>query len=192
MIRFISLLFSLLPAIASATEEVHGEAHAAGHAEGIPSIVWVQAFNFVLYAAIIYFVLRKPIKSFFNGRQENFKQALVKAQAARHEAEQKRQEIHARLTNLESTSEESLAKARAEAEALKAKILQDAAELSQRLKEEARRTAELEIERAKTELREELLASAVAASRKLLSEKMADQDQKRLQAEFVDKIQVVP
>lgn len=161
------------------------------HAEGIPSAVIFQAVNFVLYAALLYFVLRKPVVSYFRNREQDFKAALIKAEAARKEAEQRRQEIQDRLYKLESTTDQSIAQARADAEALKVKILQEAEQLSTNLREEARRTAALEVEKAKHQLREELLNQSVALSKKMLEEKMAEPDQKRLQTEFVDKIQVV-
>jgi F-type H+-transporting ATPase subunit b len=134
---------------------------------------------------------KKPIKEFFGGREQSYKQALAKAQAARVEAEAKRKEMQERLTQLESSSAEAIAKARAEAESLKQKIVADAGQLSELLKEEAKKTAQIEIDRARNELREELLSQSVALSTKLLQDKMVAKDQERLQTEFVDKIQVV-
>lgn len=184
------VLFALLlaPTMALAAGGGHGSEHGSG---GIPSMVTYQAINFVLYVALLFFLLRKPVKSFFKGREDSFKQALIKAEAARAEAEKKRQEIQERLSKLESTADQSIAQARAEADSLKARIIQEAQEISTHLKEEARRTADLEIERAKVELRSELLNQAVALSQKMLVDKIADNDQKRLQTEFVEKIQVV-
>lgn len=190
MNKLIALYVLVAPALAFAQE--HGEAHGGGHeAAGLPTAVYYQAINFVLYAGLLFFFLRKPVKNYFSNRQADFKQALIKAEAARKEAETKKKEIQERLARLQNSSQDSIAQARAEAEALKAKILQDAAELSQKLREDARRTAELEIERAKHELREELLNQSVALAQKMLADKMVEQDQKRLQTEFVDKIQVV-
>lgn len=180
--------------VLSALLFVPAMAHAAGGghgADGVPGIVTYQAINFVLYAALLFFLLRKPIKNFFKGREDSFKQALIKAEAARADAEKKRQEIQERLTKLEATADQSIAQAKAEAEALKNKIIQEAQELSKNLKDEARRTADIEIERAKLELRSDMLHQAVALSQKMLIDKIADNDQKRLQTEFVEKIQVV-
>jgi F-type H+-transporting ATPase subunit b len=159
--------------------------------DGIPASVWYQVINFTLFIGAGIYFLRKPIKNYFSNRESAFKQALVKAQAARQEAEQRKSEIQARLNQLQTTAEESIAKARAEAEALRDQIVRDASEISTKLREDAKATANAEIERARHELREDVLAQAVALSRKVLTEKMAEPDQKRLQTEFVDKIQVV-
>jgi F-type H+-transporting ATPase subunit b len=181
-----ALVIGLLPTLGRAAELSHGETH-----EGLPSVLWVQAFNFTIYLAILVFILRKPVKSYFYDRKEKFRQALIKAQAAHHEAEQRRLEIQARLEKLESTTSESIERAHEEASALRLKISQEAMELTKKLKDEALLTAQIEIERAKAELREEVLSQALKVSRKALVEQINDQDHKRLQSEFASNIHVV-
>jgi F-type H+-transporting ATPase subunit b len=177
------VLSSLVPAVSMAA--------AGDYQGGIPIDVLYQAINFAIFVGLGFFLLRKPVSRYFSSREQAFKQALVKAQAARQEAEQRKTEIQMRLSKLQSTAEESIEKARAEAEALRSQIVLDAADLAKKLREDAEATADAEIERAKRELREDVLAQSLALSRKVLNEKMAEQDQKRLQTEFVDKIQVV-
>jgi len=184
----LSAFLFFLPAFAIAAGGGHGDGHDAG---GVPTAVVFQAINFLIYVGLLYFLLRKPILSFFTGREQAFKQALVKAESAKREAEAKKREIQNRLNRLEATENESVAQAKAEAAALKARILKEASEFSQKLREEARRASEFEVVRAKHELREELLVQSVTAARKMLADQMAEPDQKRLQTEFVDKIQVV-
>jgi F-type H+-transporting ATPase subunit b len=177
-------LLSFLPAASLA-------AGSGGPSDGIPVDVLYQAINFALFVGLGFFFLRKPVSSYFSSREQAFKQALVRAQAAREEAEQRKTEIQMRLSKLQATADDSIEKARAEAAELRSRIVLDAADLAKKLREDAEATANAEIERAKRELREDVLAQAVALSRKVLDEKMAEQDQKRLQTEFVDKIQVV-
>lgn len=176
-----------------AAEGAHQAAEAGAHhaAAGIPTAVYLQVANFAIYAAALIYFLRKPIKSFFKNRETGYKQALVKAESARRDAEKMKREIQQRLRDLDSTADDSLDKARAEAATLKLQIQQDAQTLAERLRTEANRTAQLEVERARNLLREEMLKQSLALSEKLLADKMADNDQKRLQTEFVDKIQEV-
>ncbi len=164
-------------------------AFAAGGGEhGIPSVVGLQVINFAIYVALVYFVLRKPVREFFKSRVENYQQALRKAEHAREEAEAKKREIQERLATLENTSESSLANARKEAAAMLERIQREAEEFAQKLKFEANQTVAIELEKAKMELRRELLDQAVAMAEKMLRDKMVENDQKRLQTEFVDKI----
>jgi F-type H+-transporting ATPase subunit b len=165
--------------------------HGAGHEEGIPNDVWFQCINFLLFAGVVDYLLRQPLKTYFKDRANSFRLAMTKAEASRQDAEKQKREIENRLRTLENSAQDSLVHARAEAEELRKRIVREAQELSAKLKEDAQRTAEIELQRAKTELREEVLAQAVTAAKSVLSEKIAEGDQKRLQTEFVDKIQAV-
>jgi len=173
-------------------EGVQEAGHGAGHhADGVPASVYWQAVNFFIFAFLLWFLLRKKVPAYFKERELNFNMALEKAEKAHQEAEAQKREVERRLQALQASADQSIAQAKAEAEELRIKILREAEELSERLKEDAHRTAEIELQRAKTELREEALSQAVTAAAKILSEKIADTDQKRLQSEFVEKIQVV-
>jgi F-type H+-transporting ATPase subunit b len=196
-VLFLALVFValLLPLAALAEGGDHGTGHGFGHGTGhgvaIPMSVTFQAINFALYAGLLLYFLRKPIREFFKSREQVYKQALIKAENARRDAEKKKKEVQQRLRNLDATADESLDQARAEATALKLQIRQEAETLAERLRNEANRTAQLEVERARATLREEMLKQSVELSRKLLADEIADGDQKRLQTEFVNKIQEV-
>jgi F-type H+-transporting ATPase subunit b len=166
-------------------------AGAGGHDGGIPMVLWLQVINFVLYMGLVVYLAKKPLQEMFQGRYDGFFSALRKAEAAKAEAEAKRKEIQDRLNKLETTRDESIQKARDEAAAIRNQIVEEAKSLSSKLKADAEKTAYIEIERAKTELREDLLAQSVIMAKRILTDKMQEQDQKRLQTEFVDKIGAV-
>lgn len=183
------LIALTLPLLCAGVALAAGDSHGDGH---IPvKAILVQAGNFGAFLLLIYFVSRKKVAAFLVSREERFHQARIKAEAARAEAEKTKREIQTRLAQLEATAATSVSQARAEAEELKKKITQEARSLAKNLREEATRTAQNEIERAKFELRTEMLKQSMDTARKILGEKMAEPDQKRLQNEFVEKIQVV-
>ncbi|CAN5382271.1 ATP synthase subunit B [soil metagenome] len=171
----------ILSSFGNAAEEHHAEA-------GLPMIVIFQFINFFLYVGLIVYFGRKPIADYFKARQEKFYVALKRADAARAEAQAKRADIQARLAKLEATRDQSILDARKEAAELRTQIVEEARGLSERLKVEAERTAVVEIERATSLLRDDLLNQSVAMAQKILADKMQEQDQKRLQDEFVQKI----
>ena len=150
--------------LASSFANSSDESHAA--AAGLPTIVILQFINFFLYVGLVVFFARKPISDYFKNRQSTFFTALKRADAARAEAQAKRAEIQTRLSKLESSRDESLQNARTEAAALRNQIVDEAKALSAKLQEEAQRTAKIEIERAKTILREELVNQSVAMAKK--------------------------
>jgi|GEM_PF-1544294 len=178
-----------LPLITLAQEAAeHAGTHEGSHEGGLPTVVYLQGINFLMYAGLIVYFARKPIREYFSGRREKFNSALNKAAEAKATAEAQKREVQSKIDELTRTSQSELARAKSEAVELQARILKDAEEISAHLKTEANRTATYEIERAKNELRESMLTQAVAFSSQLLKEKMVEGDQKRLQTEFVDKI----
>lgn len=166
-----------------------GDAH--GSHDGVPTVVYWQVFNFVLFAMLLFFLGRKKVAGFFSEKETGFRQALLKAEKAKEAADIQKRETQERLMKLQANADTSVTQARAEAEALRKKIVDEATQMSLNLKEEAHRTAQFELERAKAELRAELVDQAMKTAKAILEEKMAEPDQKRLQSEFVEKIQVV-
>jgi F-type H+-transporting ATPase subunit b len=153
----------------------------------VPREVFYQLLNFTIFVGLLFFFLRKKVVALFHEREANFKQALIKAEHARQAAENQKNIIKEKLQKLESGAHTDLEKAKRDAEELKNKILAEAQEVIANLKKETERTAESEIQRAKLELREELLSGALAQAKQILKDKVNEPDQK----EFVEKIQVV-
>ncbi len=164
--------------------------HDAGHEGGLPTVVILQFVNFFLYVGLVVYFARKPIVEYFKNRRAKFDVALKRADAARAEATAKRAETQTRLAKLESSRDESIQQARKDAVALRAQIVEEARSLSAKLQQDAQKTAELEVDRAKAMLREDLVNQSVAMAQRILSDrtKVQDQDQKRLQDEFVEKV----
>ncbi len=182
--------FSLLSLLIAST--AFAESGGAHDPHAIPWMVIVaQAFNLaVLFGALIYF-LRAGAKKYFSSRQEIYLELVNRADAARREAEKARSDIAAKLNELESGSKKTLEHAQAEAAQMRTRIVSEAQSLAVKMKEEAHRSVKIELEKAKNELRQELLGAAVESARASLKEKVGGPEQAKLQKEFVDKIQVV-
>ncbi len=181
----VTFLLFLNQAFAGGSAGAHGDAHA------IPwSNIAVQALNLSLLLILLFLAVRKTISALFANRAKEYQTLVSRAEAARQEAERGKREITERLARLESTADQGVAQARSEAEELRAKMIQEAKALAARLEAEAERTAKIEAEKAKAELRRELLQKALNETREDLK-KLGSTEQKKLQAEFADKIQVV-
>ncbi len=161
------------------------------YAAGGADIVKVQAINFVIFAAILGFIMYKKVPPALAAKKAKYLEEMSKATRAREAAEKENKELQERLNTLKATANESVENAKKDAEALKEKNLADANEVAQRIKSEAVQTVKFEADRARLALREELIDQAVEKAGDILKSKMEDADQRRLQSEFVDKIQVV-
>lgn len=175
-------------------EEIHEGAEALRHA-GAHEIPWgsifVQAFNLGFLVVVLFIILRKTVKAHFEHRAREYQQMVSRAEAARTEAEKGRLEAKERLAKLEDSSSQVLERARTEAEELRARMAQEAKAAILRLEQETARTVTAEIERAKADLRRELLDAAIQNSRENLKKNLSNSEQQKLQREFAEKIQVV-
>jgi F-type H+-transporting ATPase subunit b len=165
---------------------------AAGKGEGVPwGTVAAQAFNVSLLFGTLFYFLRTPVKNFFANKKTNFVSAAEKSQAARKAAEAERIEIHVRLTKLESTADETISRARAEASDMKKQLIAEAKSLSEKLRQEAQVSAKLEVERAKNALRAAMIQDATKLAREEMGNKISGEDHGRLQGQFIQNIQGV-
>jgi F-type H+-transporting ATPase subunit b len=186
------MMWFLFSTLAWAEEHAAEAVHGHGGPTEIPwSSIAVQAFNLIFLLVVLGFILRKAIKAHFAQRAQSFKELVDRAENARREAEQSRRQIQERLAKLESSAAESVSRARSEAEELKSRLMMEAKGLAQKFEQEARRSAQVELEKPKTELRKELLHKALAVSEEKLKKGLGSTDQKNLQNEFAEKIEVV-
>lgn len=168
---------------------------AAAGAHGSNDIPWgtivSQVVNLSILIFVLVYLLKKKASDHFKERSASYQALLTRAEAAQKEAEENKKEIYERLQKLEQNAEATVSQARIDAAELKAKILEDAQNLAKKLKEESKRTADFEIQRAKEEIRKELLQEAIQDARKAMESGVEGSDQKRLQSEFVQRVQVV-
>lgn len=154
-------------------------------------VLGIQTFNVVLLLGVLIYLLRETVVVHFKGRRQTYTDLVERAEAAKTAAEKSHHEISRKLKELQQSAEESLRTAQSEAAAMKNKLMNDAQTLAKKLEEDAHRSVELEIEKAKNQLRCELLTEALGASREALKKTVGSSESQRLQTEFADKIQVV-
>lgn len=178
----LNLMVLLAPAVVLAAGGHHGE--------GIPKAVMYQAINVVILVAGLIYFTKDGIISFFAGRKTAYLEAAQKSAFAREQAEKEFVDIKSKLANLDQTREENLRKAQAHAEDLKKQILDEAADVSKRIQNDAELTVKLEVQRAQKELRSQLLKDSVEAARIVLTKDLGSSDQQKLQKEFINNVGV--
>lgn len=191
MSRILSLLFMLLFPIlvfAAGGGEHGGEAHLTDHDK---HKIMFQAINVgIILAGILYFGT-KPIKKVFLQRRADYLKAAEKSLELKKRAEEEKKNIQAQLTKLESTADESISRARAEAADLKANLINEAKQLSERLRKEAESTAIVEVAKAKALLRTQTIEEAATLAEKQVASAVSNEDHLRLNKEFIKNIETV-
>jgi F-type H+-transporting ATPase subunit b len=192
MNKFFALTLILLAsAIASAADHGSHGGHGAGLDEHTLKTIMYQAINVgILVVALIYF-LKDGVRQYFKDKQTSYLAAAEKAQAVRRQAEQSHMEIKVQLTKLESTADESISRARAEAADLRNQMVAEAQAMSKRIREEAEAAARLEVERAQNALRVQMIQEASKLAEQTFKEKVSGEDHRRLQGDFIQNIEAV-
>lgn len=168
-------------------------AGSAGHGDGeIPwQLIGYQAVNVgIIFVALAYF-LRSKVRVFFADKKATYIAAAEKSLSARRSAEQEKEQLQVRLSKLQSTAEESVQRARAEAADMRNAMIAEARALSEKIRKEAEAAARLEVEKAKNQLRSKLIHESLTLARSQIGQKVSADDHKRLQDNFISNIQAV-
>src|SRR5437667_154548 len=178
------VLVLLAPAVAWAASE-------AGREGGLISLdksLIVQGINFLILLFILQRLLYKPFLAKMEESTQAIQRSLDQAQAARAEAARQQEENKTRLRA-----------AHAEAAAIRAQALKEAAEEqrrlvdaarveSQRLVETAKAQMDADVRRARDELRREVAELATAVAEKLVRRSLCDEDHRRIVADAIAKV----
>ncbi|MCB9027182.1 MAG: ATP synthase F0 subunit B [Bdellovibrionaceae bacterium] len=184
--RLVILLLINLPALTLAASNSH---HGP---EGIPyKIIITQTINIALALGILIYFTRKKVADHFQVRHEGYHAEVRKAEEAKDAAEKKKREISERLKKLQDTQSNTINQARAEAEEMKRKIIDDAKMAAKKLAEDAKRTYEYEYQKAIELLRKELLSSSIQMAEEKMKDEIDGKVLQRMRSEFVEKIRVV-
>jgi len=183
------LFFILLPCLVKAAEPgEHGPASLDPHT--LRTLIY-QFINVALLVVGLVYFLKDGVRQFFQDKQKEFLAAEEKAQAAKQAAQAEHLAIQIKLTKLESTADENLSRAQAEASDLRNQMLKDAQEISERIRHEAKIAALHEVEKARESLRHQMIVEAAKLTEQNMKEKVSSDDHRRLQGDFIQNIETV-
>lgn len=163
-----------------------------GHGEG-GGIGWAatdtyRVMNFVALVAILFFLLRKPVKNFLNDRIRVIREQLSDLENQKKAAEQKLAEYNDRLAALSQESEKIIEQYRQQGESVRDKILKEAENAANKLEDQARRNIEREFAQAKKKLESEVFEKAIEKAEEKLKRVTTPEDQEKLVQEYLDKV----
>src|SRR4030095_13843196 len=135
------------PFVLQAAEEAHGAVN------WLKDVVfpWV---NFLILFFLLLFLLRRPLKDFLLSRSKNLAQSIEAHAHEKQEAEAKALNYERRLKNIEEEMEDLIAVLKKEGELVRGKIVQEAEESSERIREMTERIGRQEVRKAKERLKE--------------------------------------
>lgn len=181
------LIFFILT-LSSAAAIAAGGAH---HSDGVPTVVYWQIANLAIIFGFIYYKFGKSIVGLFTTRKATFVNESEKSKSIQQEAEKKLLDIKHRISHLESTADESVQRAKAEAADLRNQLIQEAKQFAEKIKREAESAAQVEIQSAKRALHEEVVRESVKLAKDVLKKDVGQTDQQRLQDQFSTQIESI-
>lgn len=176
----------LLAGVALASEAAHGDAHGISP-EKIQDLIW-RTVNFVVFAGILIKLVAKPAKNFFGQRSQDVATTLEELEAKKAAAEAAVKAAETRLHEVAKEREQIIKQFIAEGELEKAKILDKANLVAERIKDMAAFTIKQETKKAAQDLKEEVVGLATQLATDMIKEKSTYADQQGLVEEYLKKV----
>ncbi len=151
------------------------------------NLVW-SAVNFCLFVGILIYYARAPLADYLRERKGTVSRDIEEAAQAKKAEEERYALYSGKLAKIHEEAGRIHATLRAEGEAERKRLLEEADRMGQRFKEEAREVAEAEALKARRALREEVASLAAGLAEKVVADKFSGADQDRLVGEFLARL----
>ncbi len=155
-----------------------------GHEPSITELGW-PLVNFLLFVGLLVWQLRGPIREFFRARTERLRDELAAGERARKEAEALRAQLAKDLADLPATRDRLKADVLATAGRERDQMIAQGKETAERIRNDAKLLAAQELATARRALRQELVDDVVREGARLVQGALGSQDQERFVREFV-------
>jgi F-type H+-transporting ATPase subunit b len=139
-----------------------------------------KAVNLTIFVVVLYLLLRKPVREFFEQRRARVREMLDKAAREREEAMAKMAELEARLSLMGAEVTEIKAQAQREAEAERERMEAEAKRDIEKVRLSARREIEAAKQIALADLQEFAATKAVDLAEQLIRHELTPADDARL------------
>ena len=160
-----------------------------GEAHGIP---WgnfaFRVVNLILVLGVIYHFFGKKIAGFFKGRSQGIATEISSLEERKFEAQKQLKDVEKRIADLDRECQSVLEEYVAQGEAMKVSIIAQAEKTAEQITASAKKTAENEINAAIDAMRAEMAEQIVAATEKLLAQKLSASEHTKLIDKYLTKV----
>ena len=147
-----------------------------------------KAYNFLLFAYIIYILVAPKMKAFFIQRKENIEKEIAEAHQKKERAEKLLMLQQQQVDTLKDQKEAILEKFRSEGNQEKERIIQEAHEEAQKIIKQAREIILQEVKTCRLKLKQEAIDNTLKAAAELIKSNYTQQDQKKTMDELLIKV----
>jgi F-type H+-transporting ATPase subunit b len=181
---FVICLAGFTPSAVAGTRGIDRAAAAEEKGSEPARALFFKVINFVLLAAGLGYVLRKPAADFFRSRSVSIQKSLEEGRKALETSQAQLQAVEEKLRHLEEEIAAFRASAAREIEAERQRLQKAAAEEAARILESARAQMETAVRGAKLELKKHAAREAVTLAEGLIRERLDESGRRRLVSQF--------
>ncbi len=147
-----------------------------------------RVMNFSVLAIGLFFILRKPVAQFFSSRIKGIEDQLSELEKKKKDAEKTLAEYTEKLTQLDKEGKKIVDDYIRQGNEAKERILKEAESAADKLKEQALRNIDYEINQAKLMLQAEVLEKAIVKAEEIIKNELTTEDHDRLVDEYLEKV----
>jgi len=149
-----------------------------------------RVMNFVVLAAVLFILLRKPVSQVLKNRIKGIQDQLHDLEIRKKEAERVLAEYEERLMRLDQEAEKIVAEYVRQGEEARGRIIQEAQAAADKVAEQARRNIDHEFAIAKMKLKGDILEKALIQAEEKIKNRITPDVQKKLVDEYLEKVVV--
>jgi F-type H+-transporting ATPase subunit b len=147
-----------------------------------------RVMNFTVLVGGLFFLLRKPVAQFFSSRIKGIEDQLSELEKKKKDAEQTLEEYTEKLAQLDKEGKKIVDDYIRQGNEAKERILKEAESAADKLKEQALRNIDYEINQAKLRLQAEVLEKAIVKAEEIIKNELTIEDHDRLVDEYLEKV----
>ncbi len=148
--------------------------------------ILTQAIGFLVLLFILKKIAWKPLLSLLDERREKISSEFRNIEQTKSELSRLEQDYKARLAEIDAQARQKIQEAIAEGQRIAVEVQEKAREEGKNILNKAKENIDLEIAKARVELRNQVASLAIRAAEKVIKEELSEERHKRLVTEFID------
>ncbi len=148
--------------------------------------ILTQAIGFLVLLFILKKIAWKPLLSLLDERREKISSEFQSIERTKSELSRLEQDYKARLAEIDAQARQKIQEAISEGQRIAVDVQEKAREEAKNILNKAKDNIDLEIAKARVELRNQVASLAIKAAEKVIKEELSEERHKRLVTEFID------
>ena len=150
--------------------------------------ILTQALGFLILLWLLKKFAWKPILTLLDERRDKISSEFSSIERSKTELSRLAEDYNAKLADIEAHARIKIQEAISEGQRISIEIQEKAREESKKIIAKAKANIELEISKAKVELRNQMATIAIKAAEKILKEELSEDRHKRLVSDFIENV----